>query len=63
MEDFMSDSYEERVMEFEAARNEAMDSYFNARKSLIRSPLRERVFEGGFRMAWDLLKGNTPFNG
>ena len=53
----MSDSYEKRVIEFEAARNKAMDNYFNARHGLSRTQIQERIFEGGFRIAWDLLKG------
>ncbi len=47
------DSYEERVIKFEAARNEAMDKYFTARPQLLRTRECERLFEAGFRMAWD----------
>ena len=49
----MSDEYEESVIAFEAARNEAMDKYFAARQGLSRTPEQERIFEGGFRMAWE----------
>jgi len=49
----MSD-YEKSVIEFETARNEAMDSYFNARPNLVRDARGERFFEAGFRMAWEL---------
>lgn len=47
-------SYEERVIEFESARNEAADSYFAARPHINRTIERERIFEAGFRMAWEL---------
>lgn len=48
----MIDDYEERVIEFESARNEAMDKYFDARPHLERTRLQEMIFEGGFRAAW-----------
>ena len=51
----MSD-YEMRVIEFESARNEAMDSYFNARPQLMRTGEQEKLFEAGFRMAWESAK-------
>lgn len=46
--------YETRVLEFEAARNEACDEYFRARPQLFRTVHLERIFEAGFRMAWEL---------
>ena len=52
----MWDSYEESVIEFEEARNKAMDSYFNARLYISRTVLTESIFEAGFRMAWNLDK-------
>ena len=52
----MSDSYEQKVIEFEHARNRAMDEYFTARPHTIRSREAEGLFEGGFRMAWEHLK-------
>jgi len=48
-----TDSYEESVIEYESARNEAMDKYFNARQGLSRTAEQEKIFEGGFRMAWE----------
>jgi hypothetical protein len=51
----MSD-YEMRVIEFESARNEAMDRFYAARPSLVREQNCEFYFEAGFRMAWELLK-------
>ena len=47
------DSYEEQVIEFETARNEAMEEYFTARPQLFRTIEKERLFEAGFRMAWE----------
>ena len=58
MEGKMSDSYEEDMIEFEAARNKAMEKYFDARPQLFRTREKECLFEAGFRMAWDLLKEN-----
>ncbi|MCK5606740.1 hypothetical protein KAR91_32860 [Candidatus Pacearchaeota archaeon] len=52
----MSDSYEEGMIEFEAARNEALKRYSNARPQLFITREKECFFEAGFRMAWDLLK-------
>ena len=46
------DRTEEYYIEFESARNEAMDSYFNARPGLYRTEIQEMIFEGGFRMAF-----------
>ena len=53
------DSYEEQVIKFEAARNEAMESYFAARPQLFRTREKECLFEAGFRMAWDLKVGEA----
>ena len=46
-------NYEMRVIDFEDARNHAMESYFLARPGLGRTEDQERIFESGFRMAWD----------
>ncbi len=46
-------SYEIRLIEFESARNGAMDAYFKARPHLLRAPTHEKIFEAGFRCAWD----------
>lgn len=51
----MCRSREEKYLEFETARNEAMDKYFKARQGLTRSQTQEDIFGGGFRMAWQLL--------
>jgi hypothetical protein len=40
---------------YEYERNKAMDAYFGARKYLARNANDETLFEGGFRMAWELL--------
>lgn len=48
--------YEKRVIEFEAARNEAMAAFYAARPQLERATQWDFLFEAGFRMAWGLLK-------
>lgn len=48
------EQYERRVIAFEAARNLAADAWFAARPQVERTIERERIFEGGFRMAWEL---------
>ena len=53
----MTDFYEERVIKFEAARNDAMKEYFAARPQLFRTREKECLFEAGFRMAWDSKEG------
>jgi hypothetical protein len=45
--------YERRVLEYEAARNEAMDKWFNARVTVERTGHTEFIWESGFRMAWE----------
>ena len=50
----MADTREELIIEFEAARNEAIDKYFDARHWMVRTASSERCFEAGFRMAWAL---------
>lgn len=47
-------SYEERVAEYEAARNEAMEKWFSARPNIVQNRKNEYLFEAGFRMAWEL---------
>lgn len=49
----MDSDYEERTIEYEHARNEAMDKWFNARPHLERDQRSERLFEGGFRVAYE----------
>jgi len=49
----MSDSYESRVIEYEHERNKAMQSWFDARPDVPRNRETERLWEGGFRMAWE----------
>ena len=49
-------NYEEKIAEFEHARNTAMDKYFSARPQLLRTIKEEKLFEAGFRMAWNFLK-------
>lgn len=43
---------EEAVIEYELARNDAMDAWFEARPNVTRSEVAEMVFEGGFRLGW-----------
>lgn len=45
--------YEKSVIEFETARNEAMDWWFSARPHIERTKEAEKIFEGGFRKAWE----------
>jgi hypothetical protein len=52
----MNDLYEERIIEYESSLNEAMDKYFLARPDLIRNRGEEKLFEGGFRMAWEKIQ-------
>ena len=47
---------EEMIIEFESARNDAIDKYFIARPQLVRTKESERLVESGFRMAWNKLK-------
>ena len=51
----MHREHEIRISEFEHARNDAMDKYFEARPQMERTRDRERVFEAGYRMAWEFL--------
>lgn len=46
--------YELSRIEFEMARNKAMAEYFNARPKIERTVLSELIFQGGFRMAWEI---------
>jgi hypothetical protein len=48
--------HELMIIEFEAARNNAMEKYFEARPQLFRTREKECLFEAGFRMAWEHLK-------
>lgn len=54
----MSEEYEIKQIEFETARNEWMDKYFQSRPQLIRTIMNEKIFESGFRMALDFLQDN-----
>ena len=49
----MDMNYEEKRAEFEAERNKAMDRYFGTRPQLMRTGEQERLFEAGFRMAYE----------
>jgi hypothetical protein len=51
----MMNTYEERVIKFESYRNKAMDEYFSARPNLVQDRGQEKLFEDGFRMAWEEL--------
>lgn len=53
----MSEERERSIAEYEHARNAAADEYFNARPQIERTIERERIFEAGYRMAWQFLKG------
>ena len=48
-------TYELERAKYEHERNKAMDGYFGARKYLHRTASDEILFEGGFRIAWELL--------
>ena len=47
-------SNEKSIIEFEAARNKAMDLWFDARKHIELNITSQFIFEAGFRMAWEL---------
>ncbi len=49
----MCDLYEEKIIKFESARNDAMDRFFKSRQHLQRTREQEFLFESGFRMAWE----------
>lgn len=54
---------EEEILKYETARTKAMEEFFNARKFFFyRTEGQERAFDGGFRMAWKLLKDNNENN-
>ena len=46
---------EGEIIKFEAERYNAMDKYFSARPHLLRTGHNEKIFEAGFRMAWEVL--------
>jgi hypothetical protein len=54
----MYTEHEQRIAEFEHARNDALDKYFEARPEVDRTIERERFFEAGYRMAWEFIKGS-----
>ena len=47
-------SNEKSIIEFEAARNKAMDLWFDARKHIELNITSQFIFEASFRMAWEL---------
>jgi len=49
----MSDNLEIEIAEFEHVRNNAMNEYFSCRPWLNRTECGEKIFEAGFRMAWE----------
>jgi hypothetical protein len=49
----VSELYEDQIIEFEAAMVDAQERWFKARDHIDRDILNERIFEGGFRMAWN----------
>lgn len=51
-------SAERENADYEAARNKAVDDYFEARPQIERTREKECYVEAGFRMAWDYLKNN-----
>jgi len=53
-------SYELDNAVFEAARNEAIDAYFDARPQIFRTREKELYVEAGFRMAFEFLKSQKP---
>ncbi len=54
----MSEVDEVRIIEFETAKNKAMDEYFNTRTKLIRTKHSELIFEAGFSIVWKLMGDN-----
>ncbi len=44
---------EQQIIEYEAARNKAMDKYFGARPQIFRTQQMEMIFDAGFRMSWE----------
>ena len=47
---------EKQIIEYEEELNKAMDQYFKARLHFFRTVQAEKIFEGGFRMAWRHMK-------
>ncbi len=52
----MSDEYEKAIAMYEAERNRAWHSWFAARGDVSPSDEHTRIFDGGFRMAWELRR-------
>jgi transcription elongation factor Elf1 len=48
--------YEYDVARYEAELYAAMDKWFTAREGLERSRWNEKIFEGGFRLAWEISR-------
>lgn len=51
----MSDEYEKSIALYEAERNRAWHSWFAARGDVSPSDEHTRIFDGGFRMAWEFF--------
>lgn len=49
----MSDKKEEEIIEYESARNECVDAFFNARPHIKRTNENEFLVESGFRLAYN----------
>lgn len=52
----MSDEYEKEAAAYEAERNRAWHSWFAARGDVSPSDEHTRIFDGGFRMAWEFCR-------
>ena len=52
----MSDEYENGVAVYEAERNRAWHSWFAARGHIPPTDEHTLIFDGGFRMAWELFR-------
>lgn len=52
----MSDNLEKEIALYEAERNRAWHSWFAARGDVSPSDKHTRIFDGGFRMAWELCR-------
>lgn len=51
--------HEHRIALFEAAQNAARDEYFSARHQMFRTINNERLFDAGYRMAWNHFTGQN----
>ncbi len=55
----MSESFERYLIKYESARNKAIKEWFDARPHYRRDRDNEFLFEGGFRMAYELLSATN----